>query len=240
MFFNFTASHDGIGVRAVNGILDENEITFLVKTAIGHGGYASYRAIGDEAESPYELNCSYIDLLTHPEEDDNLRVKRMILSQAVVLAMPGVPGIYFHSLVGSRNYHEAVRKTRINRSINRDKLNYDNLKELLEEEGSLQKILFKRYKQLLSIRINEDAFNPFGKYEFLDLGSKVFAIKRYASDDNESILALFNFTGESVKIVLPDEYTGHLVDIITHTKINIRDLALEPFQIVWLKKHKEP
>ena len=238
-FFNFTASHDGIGVRAVNGILDEKEINFLVRTSIGHGGYASYRAIGDEDESPYELNCSYIDLLTHPEEDDNIRVKRMILSQAVVLAMPGVPGIYFHSLVGSRNYHEAVRKTRINRSINRDKLNYDNLKELLEEEGSLQKILFKRYKQLLSIRITEDAFNPFGKYEFLDLGSKVFAIKRYASDDNESILALFNFTGESVEIVLPDEYVGHLVDIITHTKIHAQDMTLEPYQIVWLKRHKE-
>jgi len=238
-FFNFTASHDGIGVRAVNGILDESEIAFLVKTAIGHGGYASYRAIGDEAESPYELNCSYIDLLTHPEEDDNLRVKRMILSQAVVLAMPGVPGIYFHSLVGSRNYHEAVRKTRINRSINRDKLNYDNLKELLEEEGSLQKILFKRYKQLLSIRINEDAFNPFGKYEFLDLGSKVFAIKRYASDDNESILALFNFTGESVNIDLPGKYRDSLVDIITHARVNCKDMTLEPYQIVWLKRHKE-
>ncbi|MHC4322349.1 MAG: sugar phosphorylase, partial [Planctomycetota bacterium] len=118
-------------------------------------------------------------------------------------------------------------------------LNYDNLKELLEEEGSLQKILFKRYKQLLSIRINEEAFNPFGKYEFLDLGSKVFAIKRYANDENESILALFNFTGESVKIALPGEYTDHLVDIITHTKINSQSLTLELYQIVWLKKHKE-
>ncbi|MGR3293100.1 MAG: sugar phosphorylase [Candidatus Scalindua sp.] len=238
-FFNFTASHDGIGVRAVNEILDAKEMSFLVRTSIAHGGFASYRAIGDEEESPYELNCSYIDLLTNPEEDDNIRVKRMILSQAVVLAMPGVPGIYFHSLVGSRNYHEAVRKTRINRSINRDKLNYDNLKELLEEEGSLQKILFKRYKQLLSIRINEEAFDPFGKYEFLDLGSKVFAIKRYANDDNESILALFNFTGESVEIVLPRKYADNLVDIITHTRINSQDLALEPYQIVWLKKHKE-
>ena len=238
-FFNFTASHDGIGVRAVNGILDEKEMSFLVRTSIGHGGFASYRAIGDEDESPYELNCSYIDLLTNPEEDDNVRVKRMILSQAVVLAMPGVPGIYFHSLVGSRNYHEAVRKTRINRSINRDKLNYDNLKEVLEEEGSLQKILFKRYKQLLSIRINEEAFNPFGKYEFLDLGSKVFAIKRYANDDKESILALFNFTGESVEIVLPGEHTDRLVDIITHTKISSQDLTLEPYQIVWLKRHKD-
>ena len=153
--------------------------------------------------------------------------------------MPGVPGIYFHSLVGSRNYHEAVRKTRINRSINRDKLNYDNLKELLEEEGSLQKILFKRYKQLLSIRITEEAFNPFGKYEFLDLGSKVFAIKRYANDENESILALFNFTGESVEIVLSGECADHLVDIITHRKIDSKNLTLEPYQIVWLKRHKE-
>jgi sucrose phosphorylase len=238
-FFNFTASHDGIGVRAVNEILDEKEMSFMVRTSISHGGFASYRAIGDEEESPYELNCSYIDLLTNPEEDDNIRVKRMILSQAIVLAMPGVPGIYFHSLVGSRNYHEAVRKTRVNRSINRDRLNYDNLKELLEEEGSLQKTLFKRYKQLLSIRINEEAFNPFGKYEFLDLGNKVFAIKRYANDENESILALFNFTGESVEVTLPGEYTDHLVDIITHTKISSQDLKLEPYQIVWLKKHKE-
>jgi glycosidase len=238
-FFNFTASHDGIGVRAVNDILDEKEMSFLVRTAISHGGFASYRAIGDEEELPYELNCSYIDLLTNPDEEDSVRVKRMILSQAVVLAMPGVPGIYFHSLVGSRNYHEAVRKSRINRTINRDKLNYDNLKELLEEEGSLQKALFKRYKQLLSIRIHEEAFNPFGKFEFLDFGNKVFAIKRYAEDENESILALFNFVCESVEITLPNENSEHLVDIITHAKINSKNISLEPYQIVWLKNHKE-
>ncbi len=237
-FFNFTASHDGIGVRAVNGILDEKEMSFLIRSAIIHGGFASYRAIGDEEESPYELNCSYIDLLTNPEEDDSIRVKRMMLSQAVVLAMPGVPGIYFHSLVGSRNYHEAVRKTRIYRTINRDKLNYDNLKELLEEEGSLEKTLFKRYKQLLSIRIHEDAFNPFGKFEFPDLGNKVFAIKRYAKDDNESILALFNFNGESVAITLPNKNSEHLVDMITHVRINSKKISLEPYQIVWLKRHK--
>ncbi len=237
-FFNFTASHDGIGVRAVNDILDEKEMSFLVRSAISHGGFASYRAIGDEEESPYELNCSYIDLLTNPDEDDSIRVKRMMLSQAIVLAMPGVPGIYFHSLVGSRNYHEAVRKTRIYRTINRDKLNYDNLKELLDEEGSLEKTLFKRYKQLLSIRIHEEAFNPFGKFEFPNLSNKVFAIKRYAEDENESILALFNFVCESVEISLPDEKTEHLVDIITHSKINSKNILLEPYQIVWLKKHK--
>ena len=238
-FFNFTASHDGIGVRAVNEILDENEMDFLVQSSIAHGGLASYRAIGEEKMSPYELNCSYIDLLTAPDEDDNVRAKRMILSQAVVLAMPGVAGIYFHSLVGSRNYHEAVRRTRINRSINRDKLNYDNLKELLDEDGSLQKIIFKRYKQLLSIRISEEAFNPFGKFDFPDFGDKVFAIKRYASNEDESILALFNFTGEGLEISISNDGSEQMLDVITHSRFDSRNVNLEPYQIVWLKRYKE-
>ncbi|MGR3317191.1 MAG: alpha-amylase family glycosyl hydrolase [Candidatus Anammoxibacter sp.] len=237
-FFNFTASHDGVGLRAVNEILDEKEIDFLVQSVIKHGGLVSCRAIGDEDESPYELNCSYIDLLTDPKEDDNIRVKRMILSQAVVLAMPGIPGIYFHSLVGSQNYHEAVRRTKVKRAINRDKLNYDNLKELLEEEGSLQKILFTRYKQLLSIRINEEAFDPFGKFEVLDFGNRIFAIKRYAKDEDESILALFNFAGKDAQITLPKEGAEPLVDIITHAKIDNQSLMLEPYQILWLKQYK--
>ncbi len=237
--FNFTGSHDGVGVRAVNEILDKKEMDFLIKSTIEHGGLVSYRAIGDEEKLPYELNCSYIDLLTNPDEDDNTRIKRIILSQAVVLVMPGVPGIYFHSLVGSRNYHEAVRKTRINRSINRDRLNYDNLKELLEEEGSLEKNLFKRYKQLLSIRINEDAFNPFRKFEILDFGKKIFAIKRYAENEEESILAIFNFYGESVEISIPNDNDEMLIDIIRNEKIQTEALTIEPYQFVWLKSYRD-
>ena len=238
-FFNFTASHDGVGVRAISEILDEKEMDFLLQSTIDHGGLVSHRAIGEEEESPYELNCNYMDILTNPNEDDSMRIKRMILSQAVVLAMPGVPGVYFHSLVGSQNYHEAVRRTRINRTINRDKLNYDNLKELLEEEGSLQKNLFKRYKQLLSIRINEDAFNPFRRFEVLDFGNKTFAIKRYAKDETLSVLAIFNFCNESVKITLPKEDDEILIDIITHEKIYTQMLVLEPYQFVWLKMFVE-
>lgn len=237
-FFNFTASHDGVGVRAVNEILDTKEMDFLLEKTVEHGGLVSYRAIGDEEKLPYELNCSYIDLLVHPEEDDNTRVKKMILSQAVALVMPGIPGIYFHSLVGSQNYHEAVKKTRINRTINRDRLNYDILKELLEEECSFQSIIFKRYKHILSIRINETAFNPFSKSEVLDFGSKVFAIKRYAEDENDTILAIFNFSEGALEIKLPDEFCNSLVDIITHVKIEDNKLTIEAYQFVWLKKQK--
>ncbi len=238
-FFNFTASHDGVGVRAVNDILDDEELNFLVKSCENHGGLVSYRAVGDEEKSPYELNCSYIDILTDPKESIALRIKRMLLSQAVVLSMPGVPGIYFHSLVGSESYHEAVRKTRRNRAINREKLNFDNIKEQLEEDGSLRKLLFKKYKQLISIRINEAAFNPFSKFEFLDFGKDIFAIRQYAEDEDESILALHNFANHEVEVDLRQVTSEILIDIIAHN-IGIKNkVIMQPYDVLWLKKDKK-
>ncbi len=238
-FFNFTASHDGVGVRAVNDILDEKELDFLVQSCEDHGGLVSYRTVGDEGKLPYELNCSYIDILTDPKESVALRVKRMLLSQVVVLSMPGVPGIYLHSLVGSENYHEAVRKTRRNRAINREKLNFDNIKEELDEDGSLRKLLFTKYKQLISIRINEAAFNPFSKFEFLDFGKNIFAVRQYAEDEDESILALHNFADHEVEVDLKKVTTETLIDIIAHN-IGIKNkVKMQPYDILWLKKQKK-
>ncbi|CAA6822131.1 MAG: Sucrose phosphorylase (EC [uncultured Sulfurovum sp.] len=234
-FFNFTASHDGVGVRAVSDILESKELNFLVESCEAHGGLVSYRSVGDEEKSPYELNCSYIDILSAPEEDCTLRLKRMILSQALVLAMPGVPGIYFHSLVGSQNYHEAVRKTRRNRTINREKLNFDNIEEELNEEGSLRNNLFKRYKQLISIRINEPCFNPFSKFEFLSLGKEIFAIKRYSKDEDEYLIALHNFANKDTEVDLAPHIDGEFRDIISHQYINEGTLKMKPYEIMWLK-----
>ncbi|CAA6816733.1 MAG: Sucrose phosphorylase (EC [uncultured Sulfurovum sp.] len=233
-FFNFTASHDGVGVRAVSDILDDKELNFLVQSCENHGGLVSYRTVGEE-KSPYELNCSYIDILTDPKEDDVVRLKRMMISQAITLAMPGVPGIYFHSLVGSQNYHEAVRKTRRNRTINREKLNFDNIKEALEEEGSLRNSLFKRYKQLISIRINEPCFDPFSKFECLTLGKEIFALKRYDKEENNYIIALHNVSPKTIELDLSAYAEGVLMDIISHQFIDKNMLHLEPYQILWLK-----
>ncbi len=238
-FFNFTASHDGIGVRAVSNILDKDELNFLVNSCNAHGGLVSYRSIGEEEKSPYELNCSYIDILTNPEEDDTLRLKRMILSQAVVLAMPGVPGIYFHSLVGSQNYHEAVRKTRRNRAINRERLNFDNIKEELSEEGSLRNNLFKRYKQLISIRIHEPCFDPFAKFEFLSLSQEIFAVKHYSQKSNEFLIALHNFQNKEIEVDISPYKEGVLMDIISHRQIEQGTFTMQPYEILWLKPLKE-
>jgi sucrose phosphorylase len=234
-FFNFTASHDGCGLRPVSEILDDKEISFLVDKTVEHGGLVSYRDTPD-GQKPYELNCSYIDILSSPEDKDSLRAKRMLVTQAVTLSMPGVAGIYFHSLVGSSNYYEGVKFSGVSRSINREKFNYDILQERLNSESSIEKIMFSSYKRLISIRTSEKAFNPFGEFEFLDLHSSVFTILQHSLDKSESILALHNFSNDKINFNLDERFTKDLDDLLSNTIVKPKDeVALAPYQVMWLK-----
>ena len=235
-FFNFTASHDGVGLRPVKGILSDDEIDYLVSHVQDHGGLVSFRAEEDGSQSPYELNCSYIDTLSHPDEEDILRIKRMLLSQGTALAMPGVPGIYFHSLVGSRNYHDGVKHTGINRAINRETFNVDWLEKELSQQGSLPKTMFDSYKRLISIRTNEKAFNPFGNFVFYDLDPRLFVMEQGCSENIERVLAIHNFSNEEVTFIIPDEITLPLNDLLSSYKVDASKVVLlEPYQMMWLK-----
>ncbi len=235
-FFNFTASHDGIGMRPVQGILTDEEIDRMIRKVTDFGGLISYRKDPEGNESPYELNSTYIDALTHPDEEDQVRLKRMLVSQAVVLAMPGVPGIYFNSLVGTRNYHEGVKHTGINRTINREKFNIDWLENELATEGSLTKSIFLSYRRLISIRINEAAFNPFGPFSFHDIHPGLFAVRQLCRDGNESILAVHNFRNEPVTFEFPEAIAFPLTELLSREELATRrSVTLEPYQIAWYK-----
>jgi sucrose phosphorylase len=240
-FFNFTASHDGIGLRPVKGILSDEEIDNLEQRVKDHGGLVSYRAEEDGSETPYELNCSYIDALSDPKDEKLLRIKRMLVTQATVLAMPGVPGIYFHSLVGSQNYKDGVKHSGINRTINREKYNIDWLENELSTLGSLAKTIFDSYKRMISIRINEDAFNPFAEFNFLELDERVFIIDKFSIDKKNRILALNNYSNEKITLTLPKEIKLPLCDILSSNYADKSSekkestISLEPYQVMWLK-----
>ena len=240
-FFNFTASHDGIGLRPVKGILSDEEVSTIEKRVKDHGGLVSYRSEEDGSKTPYELNCSYIDALSNPKDEQILRIKRMLVTQATVLAMPGVPGIYFHSLVGSQNYKDGVKHSGINRTINREKYNIDWLENELSTMGSLAKTIFDSYKRMISIRINEDSFNPFTKFSFLQLDERVFAIDKFSVDEKERILSLNNYSNEEVTITLPKEIKLPLCDILSsnycddNSTKKEKTIILEPYQVMWLK-----
>jgi sucrose phosphorylase len=235
-FFNFTASHDGIGLRAVKGILREEEIAHLVTTTQEHGGLVSFRSDETAQSTPYELNCSYIDALSHPDDEVALRCKRMLLAQATALVMPGVPGIYFHSLVGTGNYQDGVKHTGNKRAINREKFNIDWLENELGTQGSLAKTMFDSYKRLISIRISEPAFNPYGGFRFFDLDKGLFTMEQEDLGGKEHVFIVHNFTNERLTCTIPDEIPLPLSDLLSPFELDeTRELSLEAYQMMWLK-----
>ncbi|WDU82458.1 hypothetical protein [Caloramator sp. Dgby_cultured_2] len=133
-FFNFLASHDGIGLNPIRGIVDEEEIDELVEITKRRGGLVSYKFNPDGSKRPYELNISYFNALSDHEEDDEIKIRKFINAYSIILALQGIPGIYVHSILGSQNYYEGVKITGQNRTINREKFDYYKVKEEIKDE----------------------------------------------------------------------------------------------------------
>jgi glycosidase len=244
-FFNFTASHDGIGVMPARGLLSEAEIQALVKTTLAHGGRVSYKANPDGSRTVYELNISYFDALSNPAAGEALavQVKRFIASQAIMLSLAGVPGIYVHSLLGSQSWHEGVAQTGHNRTINRQKFDRTSLERELAEPTSLRHQVLAAYTRLLRARAAEPAFHPYGGQRVLLLNEGVFALIRTSPDGGSRVLCLHNVSGQvqtvqvcSTDLDLP---TGTWRDLITgeaHAVGTDRpSIPLSPYATLWLK-----
>lgn len=234
-FFNFTASHDGIGVQPVKGILPRPDIDWMVASVKEHGGLVNYKSLPDGTQEPYELNSTYYEALSSPADRREIADKRFLVSQAIALAMPGVPGIYLPSLFGSRNWHDGVVKTGHNRTINRQKFSIDDdLKSSeLHDESSEKGAIFSRFAEMLRIRKLQPAFHPQAASEVLDFGAKVFALRR-TSKDGSSLVALHNISDQTVSLSLP---TAEYVDLFTSERIQ-PELTLEPYAIRWLNVSK--
>lgn len=236
-FFNFLASHDGIGLNPARGILPESEIEALVARCLAHGGLVSHKTNPDGTQSPYEINISYFDALSDPDgrEPPGVQVDRFIAAQAIMLAVIGVPGIYFHSLFGSRGWPEGVEITGRARTVNRRKLERAELERELDRPGSLRRQVFDRYAGLLRARATSTAFNPYGAQSALDCGEAVFALSRFSPDGVEQVLCLHNVSSRPQQVRLP-KTSGPFVDLLTgRSWAGARSIELAPYQVCWLR-----
>jgi glycosidase len=240
-FFNFTASHDGIGVRPVEGILSEAEVSALVERAQAHGGAVSFKTNGDGSQSPYELNINYFDALSDPASDEplDLQVRRFIASQAIQLAFMGMPGIYIHSLLGSRSWQAGVEQTGRLRSINRENLRMSAVTAELSDPGSLRSRVFSAYRDLIARRIREKAFHPIAPQTVLRLQPAVFSLLRTSPDGAEHIVALHNVANRRVQVDLsavPLAGVSVYHDLVSGRRVDAGEkLDVEPYQVLWLK-----
>ncbi len=246
-YFNFLDSHDGVGVMAVKNILSIEEIERMALKVVEHGGYISYKDNGDGTVSPYELNITWYSAINR--EDDNesqeLQIHRYIASRATALVLMGVPGVYLHGLLGSKNDAESVINDKQMRSINRKTISKEELiNELANRESNIYRISNKLVT-LIQIRSREQAFNPNAGQEILNFSDKIFAVKRTAINGLEFVLSLINISNSEVEITLDmKELTGRsggavLNELISKSEIVSDDhlihLHMQPYQILWLK-----
>lgn len=231
-FFNFTSSHDGIGVRPLEGLLPDSEKNLLYDDIKKSGGLISMKRNTDGSESPYELNITYFDALKRTRNgEDGLQEKRFVCSQAVMLAMKGLPAFYIHSLLASPNYTAGVKETGRSRTINRQKLNLDTLIQELETDTSRARV-FNELCKLIKIRKEHKAFHPSANQEIINLGSSVFAFIRNAEHGN-SILCINNVSSNEVKLNLPEKLQLFKTDLISN-QIFRDHIDMKPYQTLWL------
>jgi len=253
-FLNFTASHDGIGVRPAADILSKNEFNELVKNTVKHGGKVSYKNDQGGNPIPYELNINYYDALNNPNAeniDEQLNIQKFLASQSISLIFQGLPAIYIHSIAGSRNWIYGIEISGQARSINREKLDLDVLEQQLADKESRRNIIYNQYTDMIKKRRKEPAFHPLAEQTIIEMGDAIFALKRTSRDNRESILAIHNVTNKSqtlhldiskskgnqrdnrkTKVVINDILNENVIKI---SKQGAFFLELKPYQFVWLK-----
>lgn len=236
-FLNFTASHDGIGVRPLEGLLPPERLDALVDAVRQRGGRVSMKRNPDGTDSPYELNISYVSALDSPTGlSAQAHTQRFLGSQAVMLALRGIPGIYFHSLVGTPNWDEGVHQTGHARSINRRKFQHDELRRILGDKNGRQRRIFDGYRKMLAVRAGQKAFHPDADQVTLDMGQpSVIALLRTSLARDQRVLVLANVSDRPVTVdlsraadVVPQR------DLLSSRMVTSSTFELGPSETVWL------
>ncbi len=263
-FFNFLASHDGIGLMPVKDLLNKDEIERLANHTLEEGGFVSRKSESDGSTSAYELNINYFSALSHIVEDESedLAVQRFMAASAIMIFFKGIPGIYIHSLIGSRSWFGDATLKEHPRRINREKIDIQQLEEQLSDPASLRSSVLERMLTLLEIRKSEVAFSPLAEQRVVDTeNSGCFAFLRIFSreektrnssnmNEEKTIHPKANSTEEVLIVINVSAKTQEFssawwtalagndsFDLMTHTKYHhSEDLTLEPYQVVALKK----
>ena len=232
-FFNFTASHDGIGVRPLEGILPPSEIAALVGHVRDSGGEVSTKRNRDGSDSPYELNITYVDAVVGDEK--TLAAERFLASQSIQYVLPGVPATYLHSLLGSRNWRAGVAATGRARSINRQKLRVKEVAAALQDPHSFRSRVFGPFIKMMALRRRQPAFHPNATFDVLPVHPRVFAIRR--EKDTQTLVALTNISRDTLHLEMRSlGLGGGAVDLFSGRRCDHDGrVDLGPYRYVWLE-----
>ena len=236
-YLNFIASHDGIGMRPAEGILNKKSIRDLLTRLKKNGSKFSYRKIKDKSKKVYEANITVFNALkkSNIDKEGKFYFERYISAHAIMISFEGVPAVYFNSLFGTSNDEAKYIITGNNRDVNRYRWNQKHILNHLKNSKSKQSIFYKSLTNLLSIRTKQKAFHPNASRTTLNMGSKIFCFQRKSIDKKQSIICLTNLSSKPQYLPLNKKFRNwkNLINQKLYILPNKR-LKLEPFQTVWL------
>ena len=238
-YFNFLASHDGVGLRPVEGLLSAAELESMRDKLQANGALLSWRELADGDKSIYEVNVSLYDAFRRTSDGCDDTLDRMVLAHAVLLGLEGVPAIYLHSFLGTRNDEQRVLHTGHNRAINRHQWQLNALTAVLDEPTSHHHQCLERIKQLIDVRRRQPAFHPNATQFTLNCGKAIFAFWRQSLDRRQSVFCLYNISPEATTIPMASlNLIGGdaWIDLITGEahSLDKPDLSMAAYQAIWL------
>ena len=244
-YFNFIASHDGIGLRPAEGLLSDSEINQLVETMKDFGGHTSWRKLANGEIKHYEINISLIDALKGTYSGlDQWQIERFICAHTIMLALEGIPGIYLHSFIGTENDHQRVKNSGHNRAINRHQWQYADIEEQLNDPTSSHSLIYAQMQKIIELRRQQPAFHPNATQFTLHLGDHLFGFWRQSMDREQSIFCISNITNLPQTLNLSDINlidNQSWLDIITGDLCiaDNQSVSMKPYQTLWITNQFE-
>ncbi len=242
-YLNFTASHDGIGLRPLDGLIDQGEIDIMIDTMMNFGGQVTMRTSREGSKKPYEINITYFDALKGTiQGPDHLQVDRFLAAQTVMMSLQGIPAFYIHSLLGTHNDYEKLERTQHNRSINRHQWDYLNLKEYLRDDTTVHAKVFNEIRRRLGLRIKQPAFHPDATQYMMQPQSGFFGFMRQHKGQGQNIYSITNLQNNFRMLSLYDlnlSQDDSWVDLISGEKVTdlTGEMEFAPYQTVWITQN---
>ncbi len=232
-YFNFISSHDGIGLRPLEGLMSESNIQRLIDAVHAQGGLASMRSAENGEERAYELNIALFSAF----EGLTNSVAAFIGAHQLMLAYQGVPGIYLNALVGTLNDYREMESTGRTRSINRGHWDVDELAAAVANAESHHAQVFSALASSLRLRTDQEAFGADSGQRFLTGGSDHLMLLREA--ERQRILVVASFTDGDQSLPWPSELESMqvpVVDLLTGRQFPPdQPISLHAFQVLWLE-----
>ena len=130
--------------------------------------------------------------------DADERLARFLCTQAVLLALQGIPALYFGSLLAAPNDAAGAEQSGRSRSLNRHKWQAEELAALLRDPAAPAARALAALLQLLRARAAQPSFAPSAPQAVRELDPRLFALER--GEGPLRVLAVHNLSADTVPL----------------------------------------